>query len=103
MKKLAFAAVFMCMFILFGCPLQTENSMDMGSYKVPSWLTGTWKQSNSTTSATSYYIDAVKGKTGHIVVYTINSLGEKESQGRNCILSDVGGQPFLSAYDAGDD
>src|SRR5687768_9338188 len=105
MKKLAFAAIFICMFILCGCPVLTQNSMYEGSYKVPSWLAGTWKLASKTGSETtsSYYIEAVKGKTGNILVYSVNSSGVREKTGRKCTVSDIGRQAFLSAYDAGDD
>lgn len=104
MKKLAFASFLLCVLILFGCPARTEKSMDQGSYEVPAWLSGNWYILNDSNKISERYnIQPVQGKTGHLLVYTIKEDGSRQEPVIPCILSNVGGQVFLSAYMSGSD
>ena len=104
MKKSIIAICIVAMLILYGCPVLTVNSIDNGSYAVPSWLAGTWKEVKSTGKGESFFIESKKNEKGNLWVYTLDSLGNRHDIDRRAvILSDIGGEVFLSAYDPGYD
>ena len=103
MKKIITVICMAGMLILYGCPAQTEKSIDNGSYNVPTWMSGNWTEIKSNGKGDSYFLESVKASKGNILVYSLDSLGKHSSDSRRVILSEIGGAVFLNVYDAGDD
>ncbi len=98
-RHFVFGLLVMFMFVLSGCPMQTDVSIDNGSMELPAWLKGDWHSSNSGTSR--YYIEPTMTK-GNVKVYDSDE-GHGHSNPRKCILSNIDGVLFLSVYYPGDE
>lgn len=105
MKRIAVYSLLAVMFIISGCPVLTKNSIDNGSYDVPSWLPGKWqevdKEGKPKTSA--YLLEKGSGK-GKLKCYDIKSDGAVDrATGKDVILSSVDGNIYMSVYTPSDD
>jgi len=102
MKKALISILLAGMLILYGCPAQTEESIDNGSYVALAWFSGTWKEVKAVGKGDMYIIEPVKDKKGNFSAYKLDSLGRKSELDKiPVILSDVGGEIFLNAYGLG--
>ena len=104
MKNTALSLLLIAMFVITGCPLQTKNSIDFGSYEVPAWLPGTWKKviAKGELAKTGYNLQKQDAK-GYLICYDVDSAGNVSSEGKETILSNVGGKVFIGVYEKGDD
>jgi hypothetical protein len=95
MKSAAVYGLLALMLVLTGCPAQTDNPVDNGSYAVPSWLPGKWK--NYQDGKMSHYILEKRKEKGQFTCYSLDSTGAKKVEYDPVILSKVGKQVFVSA------
>jgi hypothetical protein len=86
------------MIILAGCPAQTRNSIDNGSYAVPSWIQGTWQRTENGSWKSGYKLEK-DSKTGYLKRTTVDSTGKvTDNKPYPVVMSDVGGKIFLSVF-----
>ncbi len=103
MKKLAVYSLLVAMFLLAGCPVLTQNSIDEGSYEVPKWLPGKWHEVKDGHKKKEGYLLKKGDKTGNLTCYDIDSTGRIDNQSaRRIILSTVGNKIFLCAFSPAD-
>lgn len=103
MKKIAFFSLVLAMFALSGCPLATKNSIDSGSYDVPSWLPGKWGSINKDGQTGDIYFVEKDSRKGILKCFE-DSLGKpNRNKMRPMILSSVAGKIYMSVYNPADD
>jgi hypothetical protein len=102
MKKLSLLLLVGVMLFITGCPLQTRQAIDEGSYTSTNWLMGNWTQQKADGTKGKSYLIKNGDKPGRISVYSIIE-GETEAKPRAVTLSNVGGKIFISAWDESDD
>jgi hypothetical protein len=101
MKRFSLIVLLAAMFLITGCPMQTEHPVDEGSYTATSWLEGKWVQQKSDGTVGKTYL-IKRSKPGHLLAYSVTA-GQLEAKGRPIVASRVGSKVFLSAYDEGDE
>ena len=91
------------MFVLTGCPLLTEKSMDEGSYDVPAWLPGNWAEVDSAGNKKDVYLLKKEDAKGNLKCYDVDGVGKPDmDKVRRVILSKVEDKVFLSIYNSSD-
>jgi hypothetical protein len=90
--------------LIWGCPMQTENSIDNGSYPVPDWLTGKWKEIRNDNHGSTYLFIKDNVNPYMLKAFTFDSTDSIDKSDTNRILlSDVGGCVFFNFYNSGED
>ena len=104
MKYIFAPLLLIVVLILQGCPLQTKNSIDEGSYDIPSWLPGKWKlMSNDDKTAPIYLLGKDESRKANMLAFPYDSLGNISTDNYyRMILSTVGDKIFVNVYDNGD-
>ena len=103
MKKFLFPFLFVGAILLMGCPLQTQKSIDEGSYDVPSWLFGKWKgKAKTDEKTTTYLVKKVEGNKTKARAYVCDEKGTPNSEYKDIIFSTVGNKFFINVYEPGD-
>jgi hypothetical protein len=101
MKQFLTYGLLAVMLVLAGCPVQTKNSIDNGSYSVPAWMYGTWRKSGSS-SKTSYLLEKDERK-GYLKRYSVDSTGKVGKEAQPVVMSTIGDKIFLSVFTPADD
>lgn len=93
--------------VLTGCPVETNVSIDDGSWEYPDWVLGKWKLralSAQISEYDSYNVKELEGKPGNVIAYPLDSAGNEKTIGlKHLIFSRVGPQIFVNVYDESDD
>jgi len=88
--------------VLTGCPVETNVSIDDGSWEYPDWVLGKWKireGSKEVSAYNTYIVKDVEGKLGNVIAYPVNTLGKEQTTGqKHLIFSRVGPQIFVNVY-----
>lgn len=105
MKQATLVLLTFCMIGLCGCPLLTKNSVDNGSYDVPSWLPGTWCEIDKDGAKKNCYLLENGNKKGVLTCYDITTAAGKADRTKPVpvILSSIGGKVYMSVYTPPDD
>jgi hypothetical protein len=103
MKNLFVCSLLVLMFVLTGCPVSTKNSIDNGSYDVPSWLAGKWCEIDSAGNTKDCYKIENGTQKGKLTYWELDAKGaQKDMNPRPMVLSKIKDRVFLSAYVPGD-
>ncbi len=97
MKKIFLLLLFAGMFLLSGCPYESSDPIDTGSYKVPAWLIGNWRQGAS--KITNYRVASIKDNANAFTAYEVDSAGIVKTTYNPIIMSKLGKNIFLSVND----
>ncbi len=104
MKHLAVYSLLLIMLVLAGCPVLTKNSIDEGSYEIPSWLTGTWREVDKEGKMKNTYVFKKEAKKGNLICLEADSTGKPyEGKSRKVVMSTVDSKVFLCAFEAAGD
>ena len=103
MKQLSVCLLLLAMIGLCGCPVLTKNSVDDGSYEVPSWLPGKWCEVTRDGTKKDCNILKKEDKKGTMTRYETDASGNADPlKATPVILSNVGSKIFMFAYTEGD-
>jgi hypothetical protein len=105
MKQVLVYGLLVAMLILAGCPVQTKNSIDEGSYDIPKAMNGVWQEAETSSGkAKKTYVLEVSNRKGNLKCYDADSTGTPDkSKQTPVIMSQVKGKVFLFAYRPEDD
>jgi hypothetical protein len=101
--------IIFCTALIFltGCPVETNVSIDDGSWDYPDWVYGKWKLralSAQVSEYDTYDVKPVEGKLGNVIAYPCDTAGIEKTAGlKHLIFSRVGPQIFVNVYDESDD
>ena len=89
--------------LIWGCPMQTENSIDNGSYPVPDWLTGKWMEIRNDSHGSIYMFNKDDVNPYMLKAFTFDSTGFfGNSDTVRILLSDIDGSVFFNFYNSGE-
>jgi len=102
MKRVLLMGLLAAMFLLTGCPSQTQVAMEPTD-EVPAWLVGTWcKVKGSGEKGECYRLDKT-AKKGVMTRYDVEGGTALLMSGQEIVLAKVNGHTFVFAYDKGDE
>jgi hypothetical protein len=105
MKQVMIYGLLVAMLLLAGCPVLTKNSIDEGSYAIPSTMNGVWHEMESTGKVKKTYLIKTGNRKGTLTGYDADGEGTPYASTpvTNVIMSTVKGKVFFFVYKPEDD